>query len=273
MYKPGTMKILKAEQKPFHTLSYLQVNSRREIKKAELPFYKVYVDGMSDELNGTVATADLQGRMEDDELLGIAAAKELDLLSELGEIPALNKMGAILCGDFYAREKLEKRGGSGDVSGVWKTFSSRFRWVAGVAGNHDLFSPMPDQKAHDTFVNTPGIHFLDSSWVDLDSLRIAGISGIIGNPGKPFRVTETGFASVMNSFLTTKPNLLLLHEGPDGPDQGCQGNAFIRKELEMVRFPMVAMSGHVQWKPLMISLSEKVTVLNVHERVVVFLRN
>lgn len=267
------MKITKAEQNPFHTLSYLQVNSMREITSAVLPLFKVYVDGLPHELDGIVATADLQGRTQHGELLGEAVAKELELLSELDEIPDMNKMGVALCGDFYARETLDKRGGSGDVSGVWRSFLSRFRWVAGVAGNHDLFSPMPDQKAHDTFVNTQGIHFLDSSWIDLDSLRIAGICGIIGNPRKPFRITEKDYSTVMQAILSQKPGLLLLHEGPDVPDQNCPGHPLIRKELDNARYPLFVMSGHVQWQRLMIELSEQVTILNVHERVVILLRN
>ena len=40
-----------------------------------------------------------------------------------------------------ARCVLDKRGGSGDVTGVWLAFADIFQWVAGVAGNHDTFGP------------------------------------------------------------------------------------------------------------------------------------
>lgn len=75
----------------------------------------------------------------------------------------------------------------------------------------------------------------------------------------------------MTAFLNKKPNILLLHEAPDYPGQSCPGNPFIREKLENVRFPLLAMWGHVEWQPIMVSLSEQVTVLNVHERVIILL--
>ncbi len=45
-------------------------------------------------------------------------------------------VAALLAGDFYTVPALDKRGGTGDVTDVWRAFGECFAWVA---GNHDLF--------------------------------------------------------------------------------------------------------------------------------------
>ncbi len=119
-------------------------------------------------------------------LLGHLVAEELEILAEQGKIPPLKTTGIILAGDFYA--KIDKRGGVGDVREVWQAFSSRFRWVAGVGGNHDSFGKTPENIIE--FQNEQGIHYLDGNTISVDDIRIAGISGIIGKSNKPFRRLE-----------------------------------------------------------------------------------
>ena len=48
-------------------------------------------------------------------------------------------IGVLLAGDLYTVPALDRRGGSGDVTAVWRAFGDEFSWVVGVAGNHDTF--------------------------------------------------------------------------------------------------------------------------------------
>lgn len=104
-------------------------------------------------------------------------ADGLEVLSELGEVPPLDRVGVILAGDLFARPGLDRRGGSGDVRAVWLALARRCRWVAGVAGNHDLFGPKPSVPDFQVFCQSPGVHFLDGDVAELEGLRIGGLSG------------------------------------------------------------------------------------------------
>ncbi len=50
------------------------------------------------------------------------------------------------------------------------------------------------------FKQQPGIHFLDGDLSEADGLMIAGLSGIIGNPERPFRRTELEFNAITQTL-------------------------------------------------------------------------
>lgn len=263
--------ITRSEATPFHTLSYQRIDESGRVEQAELPFIKVFVSYLPNELDAIVACADLQGRWKDGALIGCIAAEELEILSQMGELPAADKTGIILCGDFYARENLDRRGGTGDVAEVWRSFAKLFRWCVGVAGNHDIFSEMPDEKSIEKFNNEEGIHFLDASCIQKDRLKICGISGIIGNPRKVFRRTEAEFTADLKRILRQSPDILLLHDGPDFPEENLDGNPIIRQALNSKNH-LLLIRGHKHWNQLYIQFNEKIQVLNTHEKVLVILR-
>ncbi len=267
----GKIHITGSESNPFHTLSYQRIDESGRIEQANLPFIKVFVNYLPDGLDAIVACADLQGRWKDGSLIGCIVAEELEILSQMDELPAVEKTGIILCGDFYARENLDRRGGTGDVADVWRSFAKRFRWCIGVAGNHDIFSAMPDEKAFEKFKNEEGIHFLDASCIVKDQLKICGISGIIGNPRKVFRRTDVEFQKEMGNILQQSPDLLLLHDGPDFPEENLDGNQLIRESL-ISKNHLLLIRGHKHWDQLYIQFNEQIQVLNAHERVVVLLK-
>lgn len=62
---------------------------------------------------------------------------------------------------------------------------------------------------------------LDGQVVEFDGLKIAGISGIVGNPKRPGRRHESDFLNVLDKLLKQEPHLVVLHESPKGnrPDQ------------------------------------------------------
>ena len=86
-----------------------------------LEVFSAKVDLLPSPIDALVVASDLQGRetelsSEDGprRLLGEVVAEDLAVLSELGKLPSIDRMGVILCGDLFSRPALDRRGGSGD---------------------------------------------------------------------------------------------------------------------------------------------------------------
>lgn len=186
-------------------------------------------------------------------LIGEAVAEELALLAELGgpSWPDLSRTGVLLCGDLYAAPGADERGASGDVRTVWAAFvGAGFRWVCGVAGNHDRFGDSAAAEAE--FAARPGVHLIDDGVsVTLDGLRVAGIGGILGNPGKPRRRSEADWSRALSRAAAAAPDVLVLHEGPDDPTAGLRGSPFVRTALaalpEQIGRRLLVLCGHCHW--------------------------
>ena len=139
----------------------------------------------------------------------------IEVLSELGEqghIPAPGSTGVILAGDFHAEANLIDRGGIGDVQDVWLHFADRFRWVAGVAGNHDLFHG--EARFPDSFDAMDNVFALHGRSVVVDGIKLAGFSGICGNSRKPWRNSDRETERGIAELLMHRPDVLILHQGP-----------------------------------------------------------
>jgi len=278
------MKILSITDSPFHTLAYRNVIPRHGVVTVHLPILRAVVDHLPDGLQAIVATADLQGRGLEREdgrpspLLGELLAEELESLAKLGEIPSPDTTGVILAGDLYSLPELDRRGGSGDVRVVWDAFARNFRWVAGVAGNHDFFGPrgwsIPDVE---TFKRRKDINYLDGNIATLDGLQIAGVSGTIGTPNKPHRKREGDFCDSVERLATTGPDILAMHESPaatvksgepDAADIELLGRPSIRAVLERSQ-PTLVICGHAYWRIPLATLSNGIQVLNIDSRAVI----
>lgn len=238
----------------------------------QLPVHHARVERLPEGLKALVVTADLQGRetFADSSggplrLLGEVLPQRLfeEVLPELG-LDDPQQVGALLAGDFYTVPTLDKRGGTGDVSGVWNEFRQWFAWVAGVAGNHDLFgdqnSVQPDRCDR--------MHFLEGDIAEINGLRIAGLGGIIGKPTKPQRRTEEDYSRTLTSLLRGHPDILLMHDGPDGLENAQPGNSMIR-DLLQEEPPGLVIRGHSHWLNPFAEFSCGLQVLNVDARVVV----
>ncbi|MEZ4452178.1 MAG: hypothetical protein R3B09_22120 [Nannocystaceae bacterium] len=262
------MRIVDIDAEPLHTLEYLDAAPRGGTQLRALPIHRGRVHGLPSQLDALVITSDLQGRAQvrehggESRLLGEALVEELADLADLEVIPPLDLCGAILAGDLYAAPGANKMGATGDVREVWRAFAAAFRWVAGVAGNHDLFGA-PQEQAR--FGREPGIHLLDGQTVGLDDLRIAGVAGICGRPGKPNRRPPEDFEAAITALLHARPDLLVLHEGPDS-GLG-RGNPRVRALVEDKRALVVC--GHAHWHEPLAELAGGAQVLNVDARVVV----
>ena len=241
----------------------------------QLPVHIACVDELPDGLDAIVATADLQGRERFEDapagvprLLGEALPKRLaeEILPELGCDGM--KTGAILAGDFYTVPALDQRGGSGDVTKVWEAFAREFRWVAGVPGNHDTFG----DSLHPPRATSSNRHYLDGQRVALDGVNIAGLGGIIGNPRKPHRRTDDDYVDTLIELLDESVDILITHDGPEGPQRGQRGSPRVTDVLNQLRPPLV-IRGHAHWESPMVQLAGGTTVLNVDCRVVVLKRD
>lgn len=233
-----------------------------------LPVYSGIVDRLPEGIDALVVTADLQGResfpnrRQSDQLrlLGEVLPQWLrPVLGDLGFGPSAN-IGAILAGDFYTYPDLKGRGGTGDVTPVWHAFADEYAWVVGVAGNHDTFGLSKGSKRNS--------YFLDDERIELAGFHIAGLSGVIGNPGKNFRRSEEDYLEAVRNLLSKPTDIMVMHDGPDAPVSGYRGIEEVRTIVESKR-PKLVVRGHSHWPTPLVELKNDVQVLNVDATVVV----
>lgn len=266
------MRILKLKPEPIVELPFLNAGrGHGNFYEDKLPIEVAWVDQLPEGVSAIVATSDLQGR----EHFQFQTSDSLRLLGEwlpavlcesvlpMLELPQ-GKIGVLLAGDFYTVPKLDKRGGSGLVVSVWEEFGRNFSWVVGVAGNHDTFGAKPMQRPD---FRLP-LYFLDRSSVIIEELTVAGISGIVGNPQKPWRKTEEDFEDYIRSLAFFQPDILLMHDGPNVPELGYRGSARIRESLMKLSNTLVV-RGHAHWDSALVEFSNGLQVLNVDARVVI----
>jgi Icc-related predicted phosphoesterase len=137
-----------------------------------------------------------------------------------------------------------------------------------VAGNHDLFGKSPSVPDFREFLRTPGVCFLDTTVSECEGLRIGGVSGIIGNPRRPFRKREHAYLESVEMVLERSPDLLILHDGPDYRSFDLEGIHSLRTLLE-ARSPILVVRGHKRWSVPLVELDNGTQVLNVDSRVVI----
>ncbi len=239
------------------------MDQERRLEKHQLPIYNTKVEDLPKTLDGLFICSDLQGHAKE----GVVYTLLGEYLSSFVKtylavyFPNLKAeyIGVLLCGDMYAR--LEKRGGGGDVRPVWRAFNESFRWVAGVAGNHDSFGTEEEQNA---FSKEEGIHLLEKQIVEIDGLNIAGISGIIGREDKPFRVEQGAYLQALQRLLKKRPDVLLLHESPSCEEE--HGNPLIQEKLEFASAKTTLFSGHCQWSKIKHSYTKGLDAFNLDAR-------
>ncbi len=265
------IRITEIEEHPIGYFPYLNAGGGKlgKILNRNLPIYKAYVEELPDGLDAVLVTSDLQGNVRDDEygiqLLGEVLPEFLsEWLYDTLELDSRN-MGAMLCGDMFA--VLHKRGGLGDVRPVWWAFRDHFKWVAGVAGNHDDFGTFQEKMYFS--LKEKGIHFLERGEKELDGIRVGGVSGIVGSKKRKNRVPESDFLDYIFNRLANEPDVLLLHEGPGFFERGLGGNHEVREILEMSNEPTLVCCGHCHWWKHLVELENGTQILNADAKVFV----
>lgn len=264
------MQILSISNLPIHQIQYLTAAAGgMGVIEKYLPILLAEVDYLPNNLDAIIVTSDLQGiNPNNQQLLSYLVIEELEILAEFGKISSLQNTGIILAGDLYA--EVNRRGGVvGDVREVWLAFKRRFRWVAGVAGNHDSLGNTPSEIQ--IFQQHRNIYYLDGEIKRNGELSLAGMSGIIGKKGKPFRRVEKEFIRTIRLLLQQSPDILILHEGPDYPQGNLVGQESIRRELEKINLTkdLLVICGHSYWKVPMIVLDNGIQVIKADGRVIV----
>jgi hypothetical protein len=276
------MKIIEFRPEPVFTFPFLNAGKGAgQFFENRLPVNHARVDRLPSGISAIAVTSDLQGRERFQDaagnaprLLGEVLPRQLmeQVLPILGAGDLIGgdsrSVAALLAGDFYTLPALDKRGGTGDVTDVWLAFGECFTWVTGVAGNHDLFGDrnMPRPSF------APPLHYLDGETIDVDGFKIGGIGGIIGNPSRPQRRTETDYLLTLEELLLQPLDVLLMHEGPDGPGFGQRGDVRIRSVLEdriSGDNSCLVIRGHKHWDTPFAELSNGLQILNVDARVVI----
>lgn len=267
------MKIISIEDEPALSIPFLNASSGKAggLMVDQLPVHFGVVDRLPHDVDLLLVTADLQGRED----FQFQQGPSLRLLGEwlpnyfkVRVLPDLGlgnaRVGAVLAGDFYTVPAANKRGGTGDVTSVWKAFSDEFEWVVGVAGNHDLFGENVNERPRSRRCE----FFLDGDVSEIGGIRFGGISGIVGeNVQKNWRKTERQFKSLIEELDSQEVEVLVLHDGPTDSKEQLKGSIAIRDAIRHSSIQLV-IRGHAHWKPLLVQLDAGQQVLNVEARVV-----
>ncbi|MEO1267588.1 MAG: hypothetical protein AAFX99_05790 [Myxococcota bacterium] len=238
----------------------------------EIPMLSAVWPDLPHELDALLIAGDLQAiasahvPLASRLLSGISIAAELETLADAELLCPCARTGVLLTGDLYTDLKLNKRGSTGDVQEVWEAFARRFRWVVGVAGNHDLFYG----KNHCTLPRRGALHnahLLNGDTVVLDGLRLAGVSGIVGPPHKPWRWEEGTYLNTIAHLLADNPHALLLHESPRSPNGAHPGRSNLTETILGAEAPQMTISGHVYWEEPLVE-ADGFQFLNTEARMV-----
>lgn len=264
------IKVQEIKKAPVVELPYLTANRGETIERS-LPVQVAVVEGLPETLDAIALTADLQAheRAPKRRLMGEVVAEVLpSICREQGLRP--ERVGVVLAGDFFALPDLKTMGGYGDIEEIWLAFADAFRWVTGVAGNHDRF--MGRYSLEGVFDPVENVHPLDGDFVELDGVRIGGVSGIIGNSKKPWRRTESRWRTLAEPVLAKSLDLFVLHQGPDAPIQRYRGHSMVRDAIYESHGAPLVVFGHCYWPEPWVRLPGGAQALNVDSRAVLLVR-
>lgn len=248
------VKITTVDDTPVLAIPCLAPRARGATERDVIPVHVGRVDRLPGEMQALIVTSDLQAReaAPTNRSIGVVVAEAMEPLVRRQRLDP-RRVGVILAGDLYTSATLHRRFGVGDVSDVWDAFAARFRWVTGVLGNVDRLAKKA-RKRH---------RLLEGDTATLDSLRIAGVSGIIGSPKMENRRVESLFLREVAREVARDPDILVLHEGPSIPGPGLPGNDAVRRTLH--GFSGLVVCGHNAWPHPLAALG-RASVLNTDGR-------
>ncbi len=93
-------------------------------------------------------------------------------------------------------------------------------------------------------------------------MEVGGISGVIGQPGKPNRVAEKDFLAQLKRLALKQPDLILLHEGPSHYAPSLTGNEQVREVLATSPKNTVC-CGHRHWPITLVETPKGTQIINL----------
>lgn len=214
------MQLLADDDVPAFAVAYREVPGGAV---RDLRVHRVTASGLPSGLQALFVTSDLQGYADGPrgaELAGIAVAEAMGRYADERGVDRA-RLGVLLAGDLFAGADEKQRAIVGDVRPVWRAFAQRAAFVAGVAGNHDAFGANADDVR--AFASEPGLALLDPGMhglavaAEFAGLRVAGVSGIVGNPDRPWRRRHDDYIDAVAAAIGADPHVLLLHQNPALP--------------------------------------------------------
>ncbi|MEU4240898.1 metallophosphoesterase [Actinoplanes sp. NPDC026619] len=263
------MRLVSTRPQRLATVPYRAAGPGGVPQNVQLGVERLPVEKLPAGCDAVLATGDLQGVAPsplggNPVLLGIALADYLGVWADSGLLPPAGRVGVLLTGDLYSAPGADRRGASGAVLDVWLAFAAAgCPMVLGVAGNHD------EVTAAEVTEFGPDVALLDGDRRGFGGITVAGISGIIGDPGRALRRMEKDFLTTVEKLTAPAPDVLLLHEGPTGDRAGQLGRATIRTALERRAPPALTLCGHVHWDEPVATVGDG-HIVNVDARAIVF---
>ncbi|MBU2669950.1 metallophosphoesterase [Actinoplanes bogorensis] len=247
------MRLLSGRAERWTSVPFLSAARGGGTEAVRLDVELLRVDSLPAGCSAVLVAGDLQGIAPSPVsgqagLLGVALADYLHVWADEGLLPPPTELGVLLTGDLYSAPDADVRGASGDVFDVWLAFAAAgCPMVFGVAGNHD------EVDASRVAGLGADIALLDGERRKFGGLTVAGVGGVIGDPGRAMRRTGKEFLAAVERATNPAPDVLLLHEGPTGNAADQRGNPAIRALLER-RPPGLTLCGHVHWERATASL-------------------
>ncbi len=214
------MELLAVDDAPVFEVAYRQAPGGASCC---LRAQRAVVAGLPPGIDALFLASDLQGHVVGsggEQLVGLAVADAVGRHAAAMGVRR-DRLGVLLAGDLYAPSDCDRRAGAGDVRPVWRAFAQRAAFVAGVAGNHDDFGATSAEVQ--AFAAEAGIALLDPGLhglavaAEFAGLRIAGVSGIVGSPERPWRRRQDDYIEAVATAIGAAPDVLLLHQNPALP--------------------------------------------------------
>lgn len=269
----STIRIDSIDSAPLVTIDYACPGPEDDKRDGNLPIISALASFLPNSLDALILTAGLKGVRGIPEIspgcpLGVAVAIWLEAMSAAGALPRCTRTGVILAGGFDMDQSSDYRDEVGAATAVWYAFSKRWKWVAGVTGEGD--SPVPDQYQLGSSTRK-GSFLLDGQSIDLDSLRIGGIGGILENGCDRDGQPRAEHSRILSGLAGVGVDMLVIHECPCGGSDRWPGSGIMKELLEDLP-PMLVVCGHDYWDSPLLTLDNGTQILNVAQRVVVLKR-
>lgn len=194
---------------PFAQIRHHNALPRRQGPAVEhLSVQRAEVDALPAGLDALVATSDLQGRGitasdDDPPLLGEVLAEWWATSAQQGLVPDPARTGMLLCGDLWAHPASINAAGRATSVPYGRpcpgpSDGSQASWATTTC------STSARTAASDHLRRAPfsaNAHVLDGTVCDVDGLRVAGVSGLIGDPRLLHRRESPAYRALLERLI------------------------------------------------------------------------